>query len=186
MDFCARIRDERKKWSLDDPLLAFTQEMKSRKLNRFSETVNLASLFTCRAALAEFTDSPLEVANRLDQRIANANRVRALAAQLGWKVLPSLLPSGIVMLQASRTTVREAEPTCVREYFALLNVSVSTYQQGVIRLSMPLQPLHHGDLDLLTWALKRCDPYKSLPPALTDHESIRHQLTTTTSSNGLA
>ena len=148
---------------IDDPLLTFTQQLKSQKLRRFSETVNLASLFTCRAAIADGVTSPEDVSQRLQMRIANADCVRALAAGCGWTVLPRLLPNGIVMLQSSCPLVRRADPIWVREFFAGLSISLSTYESGVVRLAMPSEPLTPGQLDLLRWALKWCNIPISAP-----------------------
>lgn len=141
---------------LDDPLLAFTQELKSRNLQMFSETVNLASLFSCRAALADGLTTPETISHRLNHRRENADRVRELATECNWIVLPELLPTGIVMLQSSCPQIREKPPDWTRNYFASLNISLSTYDDGIIRLAMPQDPLTHGDMDLLAWALQRC------------------------------
>jgi hypothetical protein len=143
--------------AIDDPLLAFTQQLKSQTLQRFSETVNLASLFTCRAAIADSVASPEAISRALRVRIANADRVRTLAATCSWRVLPRLLSTGIVMLQSSCPLVRRADPNWVREFFAGLSISLSTYESGVVRMAMPAEPLTQGQLDLLRWALKWCD-----------------------------
>ena len=141
---------------LDDPLLAFTQELKLQNLKLFSETVNLASLFSCRAALADGPTNLAAVAHRLNQRQQNADQVRDLSTKCNWTVLPELLPTGIVMLQSNCSQIRKKDPNWVRNYFASLNISVSTCEEGIIRLAMPSTPLTRGDLDLLAWALQRC------------------------------
>ena len=142
---------------IDDPLLAFTQQLKAQSLQRFSETVSLASLFTCRAAIADGVTSPKAVSQKLRVRIANADRVRALAHACRWAVLPRLLPNGIVMLRSSCPVVRGADPGWVREFFAGLSVSLSSYESGVVRLAMSSDPLTSGQWDLLRWALRSCD-----------------------------
>ncbi len=93
---------------LDDPLLAFTREILTGEMQSYSETVNLASLFSCRAALEDHRTSPIDVGGRLARRMQNANLVRQLAEDTGWSSLRESLPTGIVMLQSKCPTVREA------------------------------------------------------------------------------
>ena len=142
---------------VDDPLLDFVEGLLSGKLQRFSETVNLASLFTCRAAVADGPVDPESVARRFGGRSHNAARVRSVAAECGWTVLPELMPTGIVMLQSTCPRVRQSDPTWVREFFAGFSISVSTYEDGSLRLAMPSEPISAGGMDLLAWALRWCD-----------------------------
>ena len=72
---------------LDDPLLAFTREMITGRSQAYSETVNLASLFTCRAAITDRGLSPDEIDRQLGHRLRNAKRVRRIAAEAGWSSL---------------------------------------------------------------------------------------------------
>lgn len=141
---------------LDDPLLAFTREMITGRTQAYSETVNLASLFTCRAAITDRGLSPDEIDRQLGHRLRNAKRVKRIAAEAGWSSLPHVMPTGIVMLRSQCPSVRASAPERIREFFVAHSVSVSTYEDGIIRLAMPDRPLSQGDIDLLAWVLRRC------------------------------
>jgi hypothetical protein len=141
---------------LDDPLLAFTREVITGWTQPFSETVNLASLFTCRAAITDRGSTPKEIKRQLVHRLRNADRVTRAATDKGWSALPQAMPTGIVMLQAKCPTVRNAPPARIRRFFVAHSVSVSTYEDGIVRLAMPDRPFTQGEMDLLAWTLRRC------------------------------
>lgn len=141
---------------LDDPLLAFTREMLTGRTHAYSETVSLASLFTCRAAIVDRETTAGPPGRAFAERLDNADRVGRIANDAGWFVLPEAMPTGIVMLQATCDNVRTTLPDMIREFFVRQSVSVSTYKDGVIRLAMPDKPLTMGEMDLLAWVLRRC------------------------------
>jgi hypothetical protein len=60
------------------------------------------------------------------------------------------------MLQADCPNVRNATPEWIRRFFVAHSVSVSTYEDGIIRLAVPDQPFTQGEMDLLAWVLRRC------------------------------
>ncbi|MEZ6120116.1 MAG: hypothetical protein R3C28_26590 [Pirellulaceae bacterium] len=74
---------------LDDPLLLLISELKARSLQRYSVTVNLASLFTCRTALTDGQFDPDSVRTKFSGRLANARRFASIARDLGVAVLQS-------------------------------------------------------------------------------------------------
>lgn len=141
---------------LDDPLLAFTREVITGWTQPFSETVNLASLFTCRAAITDRGSTPKEIERQLVHRLRNADRVTRVATDAGWSALPQAMPTAIVMLRAECPTVRNASPARIRRFIVAHGVSVSAYEDGVIRLAMPERPFTQGEMDLLAWTLRRC------------------------------
>ena len=141
---------------LDDPLLAFTREIMTGRPQSYSETVNLASLFTCRAAITDRGSTPEEIKRQFVDRLQNADKVAKIAIATGWLALPQLMPTGIVMLQIRCSAFRTTSPERIRAFFAALSVSVSTYEDGIVRLGMPDQPFTHGEMDLLAWALRHC------------------------------
>jgi hypothetical protein len=59
---------------LDDPLFRFTWELENQRCEAFSETVNLAPLFTASAAVGRIWRSPLGRDDVLDRQRANADR----------------------------------------------------------------------------------------------------------------
>ncbi len=152
---------------LDDPLLAFTHEMITGRTQAYSETVSLASLFTCRAAITDRGLSPDKIDRQLRHRLQNAERIRRTAAETGWPSLPHVMPTGIVMLQSECPGVRAVAPELIRDFFAAHGVSVSTYEDGIIRLAMPDRPFTRGKIDLLAWVLRECrfDDVEELRPS---------------------
>ena len=60
------------------------------------------------------------------------------------------------MLQAQFPSVRAAAPERIREFFVAHGVSVSAYEDGIIRLAMPDRPFSRGEIDLLAWVLWQC------------------------------
>jgi aspartate aminotransferase-like enzyme len=141
---------------LDDPLLAFTNQLQSGSIPLYSETVNLASLFSCQAAIAERGGLASRIDQQFAERLQNAARVAGMARKAGWTPLPAALPNGIVMLRANCPTVRYASPDFVRQFFVRHAVSLSSYEGGIVRMAMPDRPLRTGELDLLNWILRQC------------------------------
>jgi hypothetical protein len=91
-----------------------------------------------------------------DERLQNVARVVRRAGKAGWAPLPAALPTGIVMLRANCPTVRHASPDSVRRFFVSHGVSVSSYEEGIVRLAMPERPLSDRALDLLEEVLRQC------------------------------
>ena len=112
---CADRVEARK---LDDPLLAFLTSIDTGRIRRFTETVNLSPLFSCRGALEDqFIEGP--IAGRFRRRMANAGLVQRIARMTQW--IP-LLPDGefqsaSVLLQAKSSTIREWAPSYLRNRF---------------------------------------------------------------------
>src|ERR1043166_7202110 len=127
---------------LDDPLLAFLQSIETGRMRRFTETVNLSPLFTCRGALEDqFTDGPL--AGRLRRRLANADLVRRIAPMPARKPLIPLedFRSASVLLQSTAAVIRRLAPDCLRSLFHERGIALTSYASGVVRLAMPSVPL---------------------------------------------
>ena len=139
---------------LDDPLLAFLQSVEAGRQRRFTETVNLSPLFSCRGAVEDqFIEGPL--VGRFRRRLANAEMVRRFARMTGW--IP-LLPdeefrSAGVLLRSASPTIREWSPANLRERFHAQRIALTCYDRGLIRLSMPSDPLSTNQAGLLIQAL---------------------------------
>ena len=139
---------------LDDPLLAFLQSIEAGRQRRFTETVNLSPLFSCRGALEDqFIEGP--VAGRFRRRLANSDLVRRIARMTGWiPLVPSgELRSASALLQASSAAIRAWNPTELRERFHARGIALTCYDRGMIRLSMPSTPLLINEAGLLIQAL---------------------------------
>ncbi|OWK40956.1 aminotransferase class V-fold PLP-dependent enzyme [Fimbriiglobus ruber] len=141
---------------LDDPLLRFSMDLEAGGLDRYSETVNLAPLFSCQGAVADgcvSSDYPHAV---LAARLRNRDVIAGLAAESGWQpTLPAHgLRSGILLAQACRPQRRRIEPETLWDEFRNRGVALTAYEGGWIRFSMPEAPLADKDIHLLRNALR--------------------------------
>ncbi|RUL87984.1 aminotransferase class V-fold PLP-dependent enzyme [Tautonia sociabilis] len=142
---------------LDDPLLLFTRQLQGEALESFGETVGLAGLFSCAAAVTEHGDRD-EGRLRLEARVANARALAAAMAGTGWRPLspaPSLR-SGILLAQAEGPEVRSAPPGRIRAAFQRRGIALTTYDGGLARLSMPAAPWEADALDRIRSGFQLC------------------------------
>jgi hypothetical protein len=142
----------------DDPLLHFTWELEKGRCDAFSETVNLAPLFTTAAAVSRIWHSPHGRAEEFTQQIANTDRVAQVANLTGWQpVRPAAsLRSGILLLEAKHSETRSASPDTLRSAFQRWGLAVSTYVGGWIRTSFLSSPLSAAGLCQVRSAFGRC------------------------------
>lgn len=140
---------------LDDPLLTFIRQLEGDVLEMFSETVSLSSLFSCRAAIAERESAGMSVARQFEQRRRNAVKLLNAIDGIGWvaKTMASELSSGIVLLQVVDPKLRGASSGLVREFFLTQGISLTCYDDGLVRLSMSDRPWRNEELNMLTQAL---------------------------------
>jgi hypothetical protein len=143
---------------LDDPLLSFTSELENDHCEAFSETVNLAPLFTAAAAVSRIWRSPLGRNEAFDLQLANAKRVAEVADLAGWQPVRPAVPmqSGILLLQAKRSETRSARPDALRSAFRNLGLAVSAYAGGLIRTSFLADKLSSTGLRRVCSALQQC------------------------------
>src|SRR5262249_34859061 len=136
---------------LDDPLLQFADRLDAGKLDGPHETVNLAPLFSCQGAALD------AAAADGSARSANLEAGVGMAAQAGWKaVLPEpCFRSGILLLQATRPATRGLAPAELRAAFYTEGVALSTYDNGLVRLSLPATLQQDDELTVLRQALRR-------------------------------
>ena len=141
---------------VDDPLMSFTLDGNVRKRDRFSETVNLVPLLTCRAAIH---DQAPHASERLDvyrQRRLNVRRLARIAADSGWRpILPhKTLQSGIALLQSCSPHTRSLDQHHVREHFANLGIALTSYARGRIRIASPSQFCGPAEIRMMGEALR--------------------------------
>jgi len=144
-------------FELDDPLLAFTDAVERDAQTGFSETVNLISLFSCRAAVADCLDRHDPVSDLLRRRRLNADNVCELTAGTSWApfVTRDSFRSAILLLRARSHLLRTISPADTRAFFASRGLALTTYAGGLIRLSMPEQPVCSSQLGYLG-SILRC------------------------------
>jgi hypothetical protein len=143
---------------LDDPLLRFTWELENQRCEAFSETVNLAPLFTAAAAVGRIWRSPVSRNDEFDRQLANADRVAEVTDASGWQpVRPeAAMRSGILLLQAKRGVTRSAPPDTLRFAFRRCGLALSAYVGGLIRTSFLADSISAPRLNQFCAALRRC------------------------------
>lgn len=136
---------------IDDPLLRFSAELEGQPDLSVSETVGLVPLFACQGAVADALAGGTCPCARLPQRLLNADVTAEMMAQEGWRPLvpDDGFRSGILLLQAERPATRRVEAQVVRTAFHSRGVSLTAYEGGLIRLSMPDRTLNETDSMLL-------------------------------------
>lgn len=141
---------------LDDPLLRFTAQLESAKLDGDTETVNLISLFTCQGAATDALEQPTSIESAFQVRRKNLVQAAEIASESGWKTLmpPESFRTGILLLQAERSETRQRCSRELRQSFAERGVALTAYDEGQIRLSMPASPWQSSQMDILKGALQ--------------------------------
>lgn len=154
-DVCAEMQAA---GELDDPLLAFTNQLEGETADSYSETVNLTPMFTAAAAVRRMLGSPHAKREELDAQMANADRLADMAPQVGWQpARPALsMQSGILLLDPRSHDTRIAPANVVRERFLASGVALTVYDGGTVRASLPDLAFAGAELDLLQTALCRC------------------------------
>ena len=152
------VLDQWQGYSNCDPLLRFTEQIIANKTDAYSETVNLAPLFTAQAAIRHAMRDVLSRRDGLKAQIDNANRLADAACCTRW--LPVCngagLRSGIQLWKSASAITRLASPESVRNMFLRYGVAVTAYDGGCIRTSLPVKPLSNEAIDQVLFAMQRC------------------------------
>ena len=143
---------------IDDPLLALTRELEIDGCEPFSETVNLAPLFTASAAVGRLWRSEHSRREELSLQPANADRMVAISHGTPWRPVRPKTPmrSGILLLEPKRAETRSAPPDTLRFAFRKRAVALSAYQGGLLRISLPQEPFENTELTHLRRAFRHC------------------------------
>jgi hypothetical protein len=151
-------RDMRQQGELDDPLLALTTELEIDDCEPFSETVNLAPLFTASAAVGRLWHASRSRCEEFSAQLQNTNRATEITEHTGWlPVRPEIeMRSGILLLQSKHADTRSAPPETLRFAFRRRGVALSAYAGGLIRASLPPINLPANEFSQLRFALQRC------------------------------
>jgi hypothetical protein len=147
---------------MDDPLLQFTSWMAEGTRKHFTETVSLAPLFSCAAAAEEAQDRTTNGQNPFSDLVGIAWKLEQVSLDTGWAPLVphDELRTGILLLRGEARESNWARPEEVRERFQKCQVALTTYDNGLIRLSAPPEGWQEENDELLRLALERtiaCD-----------------------------
>lgn len=139
---------------LDDPLLRFSGQLEAGRLDGGSETVSLTSLFSCQAA-ADDAAAGGASGDGAAFRDANHRAVAEIAPAVGWRpVLPGPgYRSGILLLRPERGHHAGATGDELRSRFLDRGVALTAYDGGLLRLSLPAEPLAPDEVAVVRAAL---------------------------------
>lgn len=147
------IRASLSRWleagDLDDPLLAFAQELQGGEAMPYGETVQVAPLLTANGAAIDALERGLP-------HYADDCRTEIVAAaeSNGWRgVSPHSGHKSRILLFEQKHKRTEAFPhEQIREAFLSEGIAISTYDSGLLRLSLPDQVLRSEQLAQLATA----------------------------------
>ncbi len=140
---------------LDDPLLRFSTQVERDALDGTSETVSLASLFSCQGAVADALEGGVAPSRSLAGRLESLVAAATVAASAGWRPLLAspAFRTGILLLQAEREKMKKLSAPELRRTFAERGVALTAYDGGMIRLSMPGEGWRPGEIEHLQGVL---------------------------------
>lgn len=142
---------------LHDPILRFTQEIVRHTINKYSETVNIAPLFSANAAVSTPRVNSASLLAQASCQADNVSRIREAIAETSWMPVETdeSLQSGIVLLRSRNASVCAADCDHLRDGLREHGVAVSTYPDGLIRISSPTTAMSDQSLSVLANAFRR-------------------------------
>ncbi len=137
---------------IDDPLLKYAADAG----NQSGETVNFSPLFAAHGAVGDAAVVDAESEAPFAVRLRNVDAVAEAASSAKWhpRLPHSSLRGGILLLQAQPGKARSLSPEALRSKFHRFGISLTAYEQGVARLSMPAVALDPTELDWLRAAFQ--------------------------------
>lgn len=130
------IADSLDRWTasgeLDDPLLAFVDELTTGKQQLFGETVQVAPLISASAAAVD------ALANGQSETTGLVDSIVAAAESTDWRLVSAQddMSSGIILLEPARMLPSWA-PDAARRTLLKANIAATAYPGGMLRLSLP-------------------------------------------------
>ena len=158
---------------MDDPLLQFTSWMEEGTRKHFTETVCLVPLFSCAAAAEEALVRTTNGKNPFSDLVGIARKLELVPLGTGWTPLVphDELRSGILLFRTEASGSKWSRPEEVRERFQKCQVALTTYENGLIRLSAPPDGWQEENGELLRLALERTIPSDKHNLVLTDNRT---------------
>ncbi len=144
---------------VDDPLCRFVTSLTSDTLNcQLSETVSVSPLLTCRAALADLARSKQLRRRHWTYQRWNRRQVEQIASRAGWT---SLSPgeehtTGILCIKSRHRSGKIGDGHRLRDRFASRGIAATCYDNGIVRMSMPKQPLDAYELQTVETGFALC------------------------------
>lgn len=142
---------------LDDPLLRFSQQICGRSVDKFSETVNVAPLFSANSAIRTPRVNKRSLAEQLGCQLTNVDSIKRAADGTSWNIVKTddSLRTGIVLMRSSSSEIYDTDCEILRSRFRQQGVALSTYPHGLIRVSAPTETVSEQSIDTLAEAFAR-------------------------------
>ncbi|MBI1310086.1 aminotransferase class V-fold PLP-dependent enzyme [bacterium] len=124
---------------IDDPLLRFSQQICHRSVDRYSETVNVAPLFSANAAIRSPRIDADSLQQQSSRRLDNVDAIVRATASTAWKPVEpdASLRTGIVLMRSSSRSIQSLDSDALRSRFRDHGIALSTYDRGLVRISAP-------------------------------------------------
>lgn len=137
---------------IDDPLLEFSDELTAGIDRPFGETVQVAPLLVADAATREVLSKKPRTESGSP---SNRETITEIAIDAGWKsVAPHpAMASQILLFETRRYRKDPSSEDEVRRALSSHGVAATAYPNGLLRLSLPDDPLDHHDRCRLAAAL---------------------------------
>ncbi|HQX49195.1 MAG TPA: aminotransferase class V-fold PLP-dependent enzyme [Planctomycetaceae bacterium] len=148
--------------AFSDPLMHLTEHLRSNRVNRYSETVNVVPMLTANATLAAQTSASATAAGcdrvkePLEIRRRNARQLGAIMDDTLWKPIhvDDSVGSAIVLAQSIEPSLTLPEPEYLQSMFRQHGISLSAYSDGLLRFSLPATILQQHDMELISQAFR--------------------------------
>jgi hypothetical protein len=147
----ATLAETQAKGEIDDPMLTFTNQLETESTEIYSETVNLVPMFTAAAAVRRMLHSARAKQEELATHMTNADRVADQAAVTGWHPFRPTMPmqSGVLLLESKIPETRQVPADYLRQRFLTNDIALTVYLGGLLRVSLPIQPVVLPDFNRL-------------------------------------
>jgi hypothetical protein len=153
MTICQQMMEE---GELDDPLLRFTSQIKSGSDSAFTETVNLGSLFSTAAAVANILHTGKPAQQYFKELVSQVEELKEIAVDADWLPLipDSFFRCGIMLIRSNKSSVKAVPGKLLRAAFQSHGISLTAYGDGVVRVSAPIRQCHNDDFHMVHTALQ--------------------------------
>lgn len=132
--------------AIDDPLLTMTEMLRNGRWASYTETVNLAPLFTCHGALQDICgEAHRQGSLTTDSRHSLAESLQS-TLKTEWRIISphDSMKTQIVLMQSPVSDSSLPKET-LRQRFLQHGIALTTYDGGLIRLSLPHSGISWND-----------------------------------------
>ncbi|HRA90427.1 MAG TPA: aminotransferase class V-fold PLP-dependent enzyme, partial [Planctomycetaceae bacterium] len=124
--------------AIDDPLLTMTETLRSGRWASYTETVNLAPLFTCHGALQDICGDALRPGSLTNDSCHSLAELFQSTLKTNWRLIsPNCSMKTQIVLMQSPVSDSSLPKETLRQQFLQHGIALTTYDGGLIRLSLP-------------------------------------------------